>query len=253
MTLRALHVAERNAVSYRRNWRYLATGVVEPFLYLLSIGIGVGALVGTVPVSGHEVSYQKFVAPALLASSAMNGAVFDATFNFFFKIKYAHTFDAMLATPLGVGDVALGEMGWSLARSTLYALCFLLTMTAFGLTASWWAVLALPSATLIGLAFAGVGMATTTYMRSWVHFDYVNLVLIPLFLFSATFFPISRYPEALRWVVRATPLYQGVALERGLVLGDVSWALLGHAVYLLVMGALALRVAAARLQRMLLP
>lgn len=253
MSMRALHVAERNVMSYRRNWKILMTGLVEPFLYLLSIGIGVGALVGTVPVSGREVDYERFVAPALLATSAMNGAIFDATFNFFFKIKYAHTFDAMLSTPLGVGDVALGEMGWSLARSTLYAASFLAIMAASGLVESWWGLLALPAATLIGMTFAGVGMAATTYMRSFVHFDYVNLVMIPLFLFSATFFPITRYPEAIRWVVRATPLYQGVALERGLVLGDLSWALAGHALYLLVMGAVALRIVAVRLSRMLLP
>ena len=253
MTMRALHVAERNLVSYRRNWKLLMTGLVEPFLYLLSIGVGVGALVGTVPVSGRSVPYEAFVAPALLATSAMNGAVFDSTFNFFYKIKYAHTFDAMLSTPLGVGDVALGEMGWSLARSTLYAASFLAIMTAFGLVDSWWGVLALPAATLIGMTFAGLGMAATTYMRSFVQFDYVNLAMIPLFLFSATFFPITRYPEALQWVVRATPLYQGVALERGLVLGDISWALAGHALSLVVLGALGVRIAASRLGRMLLP
>jgi lipooligosaccharide transport system permease protein len=253
MTMKALHVAERNVVSYRRNWKILMTGLAEPFLYLLSIGVGVGALVGNVPVSGRLVSYESFVAPALLATSAMNGAVFDATFNFFFKIKYAHTFDAMLATPLGVGDVALGEMGWSLTRSTIYAAAFLLAMTGFGLVHSWWALLALPAATLIGMACAGVGMAATTYMRSFVHFDYVNLALIPMFLFSATFFPITRYPAALQVVVRATPLYQGVALERGLILGDVSWALAGHVAYLVVMGAIGLRIAAARLSKMLLP
>jgi lipooligosaccharide transport system permease protein len=248
-----MRVAERNYISYRRNWKLFATGLVEPFLYLLSIGVGVGALVGTVPVSGRAVPYESFVAPALLATSAMNGAIFDATFNFFFKIKYAHTFDAMLATPLGIGDVAVGEMGWSLARSSIYAASFLLVMTAFGLVDSWWGLLALPAATLIGMTFAGVGMAATTYMRSFVHFDYINLALIPLFLFSATFFPISRYPEALQWVVRATPLYQGVALERGLVLGDASWALVGHAAYLVVLGAIGLRIAAGRLGRMLLP
>jgi lipooligosaccharide transport system permease protein len=251
--LRALHVAERNLISYRRNWKLFMTGLAEPFLYLLSIGVGVGALVGTVEVSGRDISYETFVAPALLASSAMNGAVFDSTFNFFYKIKYAHTFDAMLATPLGIGDVAVGEMGWSLARSTLYAASFLAVMTSFGLVESWWAVLALPGATLIGMTFAGVGMAATSYMRSFVQFDYVNLAMVPLFLFSATFFPISRYPEALQWVVRATPLYQGVALERGLVLGDISWALAGHALYLAVMGAIGVRIAARRLGRMLLP
>ena len=253
MTLGGLRVAERNVMSYRRNWRILLTGLVEPFLYLLSIGVGVGALVGSVPVSGRDVSYESFVAPALLATSAMNGAIFDATFNFFFKIKYAHTFDAMLSTPLSVSDVAIGEMGWSLVRSTIYAASFLVIMVGFGLVDSWWGLLALPAATLIGMAIACVGMAATTYMRSFVHFDYVNLALIPLFLFSATFFPITRYPEALQWVVRATPLYQGVALERGLVLGDISWALLGHAVYLVVLGLFALRIVARRLTKMLLP
>ena len=207
MTIGGLRVAERNVMSYRRNWRILLTGLAEPFLYLLSIGVGVGALVGEVPVSGRYVPYETFVAPALLATSAMNGAVFDATFNFFFKIKYAHTFDAMLATPLGVGDVAIGEMGWSLTRSTIYAASVLLVMTALGLVESWWGILALPAATLIGMAFAGVGMAATTYMRSFVHFDYVNLVMIPLFLFSATFFdqPLPGGPAGRRAGHAAVP------------------------------------------------
>ena len=249
----ALHVVERNALAYRRYWTTFATGFAEPVLYLLSIGIGVGNLVGDVAGPRGSIPYETFVAPGLLASAAMNGAVFDTTFNFFYKFKYAKTFDAMLSTPLGVGDVALGELTWALLRGTAYAAVFLATMGVLGQVESAWGVLALPAAMLIGFAFAGAGMAATTFMRSFVDFDKVTLALIPLFLFSATFFPLSRYPAALEWLVRATPLYHGVALVRALTLGDVRWSLLVHVVYLALVGMAGLRITAARLGRLLQP
>ena len=130
----------------------------------------------------------------------------------------------MLATPLRATDVALGEIGWALLRGAIYAAAFLVTMALLGLVSSPWAVLCLPAAMLIGFAFAGAGMAATTFMRSFVDFDYVNIALIPLFLFSATFFPLSRYPTGLQWLIRVTPLYQGVVLERSLVFGDLTGA-----------------------------
>ena len=233
MSILFAHVIERNFLAYRRMWVIFLTGFVEPLLFLLSIGVGVGHLVGTVNVPGvGAVPYDVFVAPALLATSAMNGSVFDTTFNFFFKYKYAKSFDAMLATPLGTTDVALGELGWALLRGTIYAAAFLGMMVLFGLVQSWWAILAIPAAMLIGFAFAGAGMAATTWMRSFVDFDYVNIALVPMFLFSATFFPLSRYPEVLSWIVRLTPLYQGVAIERSLVLGDLHWTLLLNVAYL---------------------
>jgi lipooligosaccharide transport system permease protein len=250
---RALRLVERNAVAQRRQWYLFLTGFLEPVLYLLSIGIGVGKLVGKLPAGGHLVDYQEFVAPGLLAASAMNGAVFDTTFMFFIKFKYAHTYDAALATPIGVGDVARGEVAWTLARGTIYSAAFLGAMIALGLTPSWWALLAIPAATLIAFGFAGAGLAGTTWMRSWVDFDFVNLAIIPMFLFSATFFPLSRYPGALGWLVRATPLYQGVALERALVLGTPSWATVGHALYLAVIGGAGVRLATRRLTRLLPP
>lgn len=230
------------------------TGFAEPLLYLLSIGIGVGELVGTLPgPGGAGIDYRQFVAPGMLAVSAMNGAVFDTTFNFFWKFKYSRAYDAVLATPLGAGDIALGEMTWALMRGAVYATAFLVTMLFFGLVPSAWALLAVPVTLLIGFAFAGAGLAATTYMRSFIDFDYVNLALVPLFLFSATFFPLSRYPDALQWVVRCTPLYQGVELERSLVLGDVRWTLLVHVAYLLLMGTVGVNIAARRLGRLLLP
>jgi lipooligosaccharide transport system permease protein len=250
----ALRVVERNTTAYRRQWYLFLTGLVEPALYLLSIGIGVGGLVGKVPAPGGElVDYKTFVAPGLMAAAAMNGAVLDTTFNFFFKFKYAHTFDAMLATPLRVRDVAYGEMTWALLRGALYSAAFLVTMAIVGLVESWWALLSVPAGLLVGAAFAGAGIAGTTFMRSWIDFDYVNLALIPMFLFSAVFFPISQYPDVVQWIVRVTPLYQGVVLERALVLGHVEWSLLLNAAYLVVMAWLGLRVATRRLARMLQP
>jgi lipooligosaccharide transport system permease protein len=179
--------------------------------------------------------------------------VLDTTFNFFFKFKYAHTFDAMLATPLQVRDVAVGETTWALLRGALYSTAFLITMLLFGLVGSWWAILAIPGGLLIAFAFAGAGIAGTTFMRTWLDFDFVNLAIIPMFLFSATFFPISQYPDALATVVRLTPLYQGVALERALVLGKIEWILLVHALYLFVMGWIGMRVATRRLAHLLQP
>jgi lipooligosaccharide transport system permease protein len=222
-------------------------------LFLLSIGVGVGALVGDLQVGGHTVSYDEFVAPGLLAMSAMSGALLDATFNFFVKYKYTHVYDAVLATPIGTGDLAVGEVVWSLLRGAIYSTFFLLTMLVFGLVGSWWAVLAAPVAVLIGFAFAGAGLAATTWMRSFLDFDYVNLAIVPLFLFSATFFPLSRYPAGLEAIIRVTPLYQGVVLERSLVLGDVHWSLFVNAAYLFVMGTVGVRIAGRRLGRLLQP
>ena len=250
---RPWRLVERNVLAYRRTWLVFVTGFFEPLLFLLSIGIGVGKLVGKLPFDGQLVDYKQFVAPGLLASAAMNGSLLDTTFNFFIKYKYSHTYDAILASPLGTGDVATGEVVWALLRGAIYSSAFLVTMVAFGLVPSWWALLVVPVAVLIGFAFAGAGLACTTFMRSWVDFDYVTLALVPLFLFSATFFPLTQYPAGLQAVIRLTPLYQGVALERALVLGHMQWILLVHAAYLAAMGTVGLRVAARRIARLLQP
>jgi lipooligosaccharide transport system permease protein len=252
-TRRAGRLVERNVLVYRRLWTYFVSGFFEPFFYLLSIGVGLGKLVHDIHVGSAVVPYATYVAPGLLASSAMNGSTIDSTFNIYFKLKIAKTYDAVLSTPMAPADIALGELTWSLIRATTYSLAFLVVMAGFGYVRSPWALLCLPAAMSISFAFSAVGMAGTTYMRSWQDFDKVSLVLIPLFLFSGTFAPLSVYAGWIQAIVRCTPLYQGVALLRGLDLGILSWTLVGHAVYLLVAGFVGLVVATRRMTTLLLP
>jgi len=247
------HLIERHARVYRHTWGVLISGFFEPIFYLLSIGVGLGKLVGTVAgPNGHPVGFASFVAPALLATSAMNGAVFDSTFNVFFRLKYAKLYDAALATPMRADDIALGEVGWALIRGGLYAVAFMVVMLAMGLVHSVWAVAAVPAALLIGFAFAGAGMAATTFMRSWQHFEFVTLATLPMFLFSTTFYPLGVYPRAVQIVVEATPLYQGVTLMRALTLGAVEPSLLWGVAYLGIMGVAGLLIAGRRIGRLLL-
>ena len=249
----SVHLIERHARVYRHTWLVLVSGIFEPLFYLLSIGVGLGKLVGTVAGPGGQmVGYASFVAPALLATSAMNGAIYDSTFNVFFRLKYAKFYDAALATPMRPGDIALGEIGWSLIRGGLYAIAFMVVMLALGLVHSAWAVADVPVALLIGFASAAAGMTATTFMRSWQHFEYIMLATLPMFLFSATFYPLSVYPRPVQILVECTPLYQGVALMRGLTLGVVGPALLWHVLYLAVMGVAGLYVAGRRIGRLLL-
>ena len=250
---RAAHLVERNILVYRHTWIIILSGFFEPLFYLGSIGFGLGALVGTVEgPGGRAIPYQLFIAPALLASSAMNGAVMEGTFNFFFKLRYNRTFDSILSTPLSPGDVAVGELVWALIRGGIYAIAFLLVMALLGLIVSPWVILALPAALLIGFAFGALAMAATSFMRTWQDFDLIQLVILPLFLFSGTFFPLDAYPDGLRQLVQLTPLYQGVEILRSLIVGHVEWSLLIHVAYLVVMGMIGLAIVARRLDKLLL-
>ena len=242
----------RNYLAYRRAWYIFLSGFLEPVFYLLSIGVGVGQLVTGFTFNGQDIPYAEFVAPGMLAASAMNGSLLDSTFNFFFKLKYNKLFDQMLATPLTTMDIARGELSWSLLRGGIYSAGFLVVMVAMGLVSSWWAVLAVPAALLIGLAFGGICMALTTWMRTWQDFEWVNLAVIPMFLFSATFFPVQAYPPAVRWVVEVTPLYRGVVLCRELTTGALSWESAISVVYLVVMGLVGLAIVRRRLATLLL-
>jgi lipooligosaccharide transport system permease protein len=250
---RALRIIERNLLVYKHGWLVLLSGFFEPLFYLLSIGFGLGQLVGDVAgPGGQTISYAVFVAPALLAASSMNGAITESTFNFFFKLNYDKTFASILTTPMSPADISLGELAWALIRGGLYAVGFLAVMAVMGLVRSPLILLTLPGALLIGFAFAALGMAATSFMRSWQDFDLIQLVVLPMFLFSGTFFPLSTYPEPLQIVVQLTPLYHGVALLRSLVVGVVGPEILVHIGYLVAMGTIGLVVVSRRLDRLLL-
>jgi len=237
-------------VAYRRQWLIIVSGFFEPLLYLLSMRAGLGSLVGNVSVGGKSVPYDAFVAPALMASSAMNGAIFDSTGNVMHRLKYARIYDAALATPMGPADVAVGEISWALIRGQLYAVSFLGVMAALGLVDTWWSLLALPACALIGLTFASIGFVATTYMRGWADLEIVTTATMPLFLFSATFFPISSY-GSWAWVVQLSPLYHGVALVRAANSGIWTASVLGHIAVLVVLSAVALVIAARRIDSLL--
>jgi len=231
-----------------------ASGLVEPFLYLLSIGIGIGHLVGEVPgPNGVLVAYAAFVAPGLLATAAMNGAIYECTINIFAKIHWQKLYDSVIATPLSPGDIAVAEIGFATFRCTLYASVFLAVMAGFGDTRSYWALLCIPSATLVGAAFASAGFAASCYMRSWTDFDKIQLVSMPLFLFSATFYPLSELPRWVQVVIGALPLYQGVALCRQFSLGYPSAAAIGHVSYLAALTVLAGALSRRRVTELLTP
>ena len=249
----SLRLIERHARVYRHAWLVFFSGIFEPLFYLLSVGLGLGVLIGKVPgPGGQPVPYREFVAPGLMAVSSMNGAMYDSTFNVFFRLKYAKLYDAILATPIRPTQVALGEIGWALIRGSIYAVAFTLVMLALGLVHSAWAVLDVPVAVLIGFGFAALGMTGTTYMKSWQDFDYVLLASMPLFLFSATFYPLSVYPRPLQVVIECTPLYQGVVLLRDLTLGVVGPDLLWRAGYLAALGLAGLWASGRRIAKLLL-
>lgn len=245
-------VVERNAIGWRRTWWVVITGVTEPLLYLLALGVGMGDLVGDIEISGRVVDYATFVAPGLMASAAMTGALFDTTFNFFFKLKFTRVFEGMLNTPMSLNDVVMGETAWAVLRGGIYSVFFVVVMLGMRIVDSAWFVLALPVALLIGWAFASFGTWMTTYVRTWTDFDLMSLVTQPLFLASTTFFPLSVYPGWAEPLVAATPLYHGVSLIRNLSFGTVGLVDLGHVAYLVAMGLVCATLTRRRLERSLL-
>ena len=247
-------VIERGFLVIRRqNWVVIVSGFFEPVLYLLSMGFGLGGLIGTVAgPGGKEISYAAFIAPALLATSAMNGALYDSTWNVFFKLNYTKQYQHMLATSLGPLDVAVGEIFMALFRGFLYALGFTAVIAALGLATSWWALAMIPMALLIALGFASVGMAVTSYFSTFQQMDWVNIALLPMFMFSSTLFPISVFPEAVQWLVMALPLWHGVELMRQLSVGHFDASTAVHLAYFLVLSALGVVFTTRRLRSLFL-
>jgi len=251
---RARRLVERNIMVYRHQWIIIVSGAFEPIFYLVGIGLGLGGIVREVPLSdGRVVPYVTFVAPALVATAAMNGAVFETIFNVFFKLNFAKTYEGVLATPMGITEIAIGEMLWALMRAALYAVAMFVIMLVAGLILSPWAALMVPAALLVAAAFAAAGLAGTSYLRTVNDFDVpMGLIVMPMFLFSGTFFPISIYPWFIQGFMQATPLYHAISLIRGLSTGIVGWAQVWDLGYLLAFFAICLWIAMRQMERKLI-
>jgi lipooligosaccharide transport system permease protein len=247
-------MVERNLMIYRHTWFLLLAEVLEPVLYLGSIGLGIGGLVGHIPgLGGTSVAYPEFVAPALLATAAMNGAMNETVFLMYTRLTVDRVYEPILATPMTVGQVGLGEAAWAVVRGVVVTSAFLAIVTSFGLIASPWALLVVPGAAVIGFAFAAAGLVVVTYLRGWADFQNVQLVMLPMFLFATTFYPVDVYPRTLQIVVECLPLYQAIELLRQPALGHVGPGLLVPLLYLLTMGVVALAWSLRRLRRRLQP
>jgi len=250
----AARILQRNLMVYRRTWRGSVFGsFLTPMLYLTAMGIGLGSLVargGSTMLGG--VDYLHFLGPGILASSCMQTASFESTYPIMGKIAWRRNYEAILATPMQVHHLLLGELSWIGFRMTSMATAFMLVLTAFGIPRSPLAVLAIPFAVLTGLAFSAPIIAFAATRTNDSGFAALfRFVVNPLFLFSGTFFPVSQLPDAVEWIAAATPLYHGVALVRGAVLDAMpaDWPL--HLGYLLIFLGITAYVAERLLRRRL--
>jgi lipooligosaccharide transport system permease protein len=247
----ALAFINRNLMVYRHTWGILVASVLEPVLYLVSIGVGVGQLIGNLPgLAG--VSYPEYVAPALLATAAMNAAINETTYGAYTRMHDDNVYDAVLRTPLSPADLAIGEIGWGAARGALSGAGFLAVMAALGLVRTPVALLAIPAAALTGASFGALGLLVMTCLRGWHDFQLIQLFMLPMFLFSATFYPITVYPAGIQWVIRVLPLYPSIDLLRGVALDDIGTPVAYGLGYLIVVGVAAWLLAARRLRVLLI-
>ncbi|MET0136005.1 MAG: ABC transporter permease [Kibdelosporangium sp.] len=243
---RAAAVTHRGFRVYRRHWMILVFGVLEPLLYLVSIGVGVGNMIGGadwLPDGG----YAEYVAAGLLAVAAMNAATNASVLTVFTRIKVEHTYTIMLSTPLDSRDIAVGEVFWATARATVESTGFLAVIVAFGLVTSPWAVLAVGSVALIGVTFAALGLVVATAIRDWPDFQAVQLVMLPMFLFATTFYPLDVYPAPIRALVVCLPLYHAIEVTRAPMMASFDGSVLISFGYLVILAALSLRCGIRRL------
>ena len=250
----AARILQRNLLVYRRTWRGSLFGsFLTPLLYLTAMGIGLGQLMargGSDLLGG--VPYLDFLGPGILASSCMQTASFESTYPIMGKISWRRNYEAILATPIEVHHLLIGELSWIAFRLTTMATVFMIVLTLFGIPRSPLALLAIPAAVLTGVAFAAPIIAFSATRHNDSGFAALfRFIINPLFLFSGTFFPVSRLPDAVEWVAAATPLYHGVALVRGAVLDNMpsTWPL--HVTYLVVFIAITGYIAYRLLRRRL--
>jgi lipooligosaccharide transport system permease protein len=231
----ALRPLEFFFAQYRRIWRGTAvTSVVTPVVYLLALGVGLGVFVDRSAELPGGITFLEFVAPGLLAATAMQIATFESTWPVLSAIKWDRQYHAMLATPLRVRDVVLGHQTYFAARLLGTSAIYLAVIAAFGAVNSPLGILAVPVGVLVGLAFSCPLAAWAAHTETEVSFVAIfRFVILPMFLFSGTFFPIEELPRPLELIAYLTPLWHGVELCRALMLGDVELLpALGHVAFL---------------------
>jgi lipooligosaccharide transport system permease protein len=242
----ALRPLEFFLTQYKRVWRGTAvTSVVTPVIYLLALGVGLGVFVDRSADLPNGISYLEFVAPGLMAATAMQLATFESSWPVLSAIKWDRQYHAMLATPLRYGDILLGHQTFVAARIFMTATVYLVVITAFGAMSSPLGILAIPVTVLVGLSFSLPIAAWAAHTQTEVSFVAIfRFVILPMFLFSGTFFPISSLPAPLEVIAYLTPLWHGVTLCRDLTLGDIElWSDLLHLGYLLACCAVGLALA----------
>jgi lipooligosaccharide transport system permease protein len=224
LTPGALSFCAQRLTAYRHYWRSsLISGVLEPALFLASMGLTLGVLVDRGPGLPGGISYLSFLAPGLLAAGAMQTGTAESTYPVLGAIKWDKTYEAVLATPTGVIDLLAGQLLYVAFRVTTSAALFLAVLSLFGAAQSPLVLLALPAAILTGLAFAAPVTAVSASIENDSGFAALNrFLIIPMFLFSGTFFPVSQLPAVFEWIAYLTPLWHGVSLSRGLALGTLD-------------------------------
>jgi lipooligosaccharide transport system permease protein len=251
----AVCMVRRNALVYRRVWRAsVFSSFVQPTLFLLAMGLGLGAMVdaGEAALPGGA-GYAAFLAPGLLAAAAMQAAAFESTYPVLGKMMWFRNYEAIAATPMRVSDLVLGELAWIALRLTAIAAAFVLVMTAFGIPRSPLAILAIPAAVLTGLAFAAPIMAYTSTLKDSNRFNVLfRFVITPLFLFSGVFVPVTNLPWGVQLLAWATPLFHAVELARGAAFGTLTSTLwMAHVLYLAALTVVGLVLAERTFRRRL--
>jgi len=229
-------VWQRNATVYKRTWKLnILPNFFEPLLYLLGMGLGLGAYIHKM----NGIPYIQFIAPGLLISSIMWGATLETTYNVFVKMNFDRIYDGILSTPVNPQDLALGELLWGATRGTIYGGAFFTILLAFGMGLHWGILLILPLLFIIGFMFATIGLLFTSLIKEIELFNYFfTLFLTPLFLFSGIFFPMEQLPPIIQTIAWFTPLYHGVELSRGIFNQLWGLELGGHLLWMLGLTAL---------------
>lgn len=231
---RFVRVWERNLTVYRKNWKVsFLPPLLEPLFYLLAFGVGLSALVGSVPYEGRQISYIQFIAPALISVSIMYNAFFETTYSSYVRMYYQKTFDAMMSTPLSLEEIITGEIFWGATKSVIASTIMLAVISAFGLISFPEGLLIVPLAFLGGLAFGSVGMLFTGMVANIDQFNLpIFLLVTPMFLFSGTFFPLDTLPEWARQLAMVLPLTHLVEIVRPLSFGEFRTAQAWNFAYL---------------------